>query len=154
MIVEKYYTRENIIKNLSKYEANYQIALGKLIHLSGIKETSYEVDFKLALGSIYELINDLKEVENLDSIFEKELRKQTAMDVLQKFVNENMELIQSKKFAIEPMINEINDNNYFNETMNEVYEENLKLYFQKYNDFITEELAFQIKSAVEELAQK
>lgn len=154
MIVEKYYTRENIIKNLSKYEANYQIALGKLIHLSRIKETSYEVDFKLALGSIYELINDLKEVENLDSIFEKELRKQTAMDVLQKFVNENMELIQSKKFAIEPMINEINDNNYFNETMNEVYEENLKLYFQKYNDFITEELAFQIKSAVEELAQK
>ncbi|MGB6328729.1 MAG: hypothetical protein WBF48_07355 [Halarcobacter sp.] len=154
MIVEKYYSRENIIKNLSKYEANYQIALGKLIHLSGIKETSYEVDFKLALGSIYELINDLKEVENLDSIFEEELRKQTAMDVLQKFVNENMELIQSKNFAIEAMINEINDNNYFNETMNEVYEENLKLYFQKYNDFITEELAFQIKGAVEELAQK
>ncbi len=154
MIIEKYYSRENIIKNLSKYEANYQIALGKLIHLSGIKETSYEVDFKLALGSIYELINDLKEVENLDSIFEEELRKQTAMDVLQKFVNENMELIQSKNFAIEPIINEINDNNYFNETMNEVYEENLKLYFQKYNDFITEELAFQIKGAVEELAQK
>lgn len=154
MIIKKYYSKENIIKNLSKYETNYQIALGKLIHLSGIKETSYEVDFKLALGSIYELINDLKDIEDIDSIFEEELRKQTTMDMLQKFVNENMELIQSKNFAIEPIINEINDNNYFNEAMNKVYEKNLKLYFQKYNDFITEELAFQIRNAVEELAQK
>ncbi len=154
MIIDKYYSRESIINNLSKYETNYQVALGKLIHLSGIKETSYEVDFRLALGSIYELINDLKDLENLDSIFEEELRKQVSMDMLQKFVNENMELIQSRSFAIEPIINDINDNKYFNEAMSEVYEENLKVHFQKYNDFITEELATQIKSAVEELTQK
>lgn len=154
MIINKYYNRESIINNLSKYETNYQIALGKLIHLSNIEETSYEVDFKLALGSIYELINDLKDLDNLDSIFEEELRKQVSMDMLQKFVNENMELIQSRSFAIEPIINEINDNTYFNEAMNKVYEENLKVHFQKYNDFISEELAIQIKDAVVELTQK
>lgn len=154
MIIDKYYSRESIINNLSKYETNYQIALGKLIHLSGINDTTYEVDFKLALGSIYELINDLKDIENLDSIFDKELRKQTSMDVLQKFVNDNMELIQSRDFAIEPIINDINDNKYFNEEMNKVYHDNLKLHFKKYSDFISEELAYQIKNAILELTQK
>jgi len=154
MFIDKYYSRESIIDNLSKYETNYQIALGKLIHLSGIEKASYEVNFKLALGSIYELINDLKDLENFDLIFDEELRKQSSMDMLQNFINDNMELIQSKNFAIEPIINEINDNKYFNEAMNKVYKENIKLHLQKYNDFISLELASQIKSAVEELIQK
>lgn len=154
MNIEKEFTKEKIVDNLSKYETYYQIALGKLVHLSNIKEVSYEIDFKLALGSIYELINDLKDIENLDSIFDEELRKQTSMDVLQKFVNDNMELIQSRDFAIEPIINDINDNKYFNEEMNKVYEDNLKLHFKKYSDFISEELADQIKNSVLELTQK
>lgn len=154
MNIEKEFTKEKIVDNLSKYETYYQIALGKLIHLSNIKEVSYEIDFKLALGSIYELINDLKDIEDLDSIFDAELRKQTSMDVLQKFVNDNMELIQSRNFAIEPIINDINDNKYFNEEMNKVYEDNLKLHFKKYSDFISEELADQIKNSVLELTQK
>lgn len=154
MNIEKEFTKEKIVDNLSKYETYYQIALGKLVHLSNIKEVSYEIDFKLALGSIYELINDLKDIENLDSIFDEELRKQTSVDVLQKFVNDNMELIQSRDFAIEPIINDINDNKYFNEEMNKVYEDNLKLHFKKYSDFISEELADQIKNSVLELTQK
>lgn len=154
MNIEKYFTRDEIINNLSKYETYYQIALGKLVYLSNITEVSYEVDFKLAMGSIYELINDLKDEENLDLIFDNELKKQTAMDAVQNFINDNMELIQSRNFSIEPIINDINDNKYFNEDMKEVFKENVKLHFQKYNDFITEELATQIKSAVEELAQK
>ncbi len=84
MNIEKYFTREEIVNNLSKYETYYQIALGKLVYLSNITEVSYEIDFKLAMGSIYELINDLKDEENLDSIFDIELKKQTSMDSVQK----------------------------------------------------------------------
>lgn len=154
MSIEKYFTKDQIINNLSKYETYYQIALGKLVHLSNIKEVSYDIDFKLALGSIYELLNDLKNENDLELIFEDELKKQTSMDAIQKFVNNNMELIQSKNFAIEPIINDINDNKYFNEAMEKVFEENLKLHLQKYSDFITDELATQIKKAIEELTKK
>lgn len=154
MNIEKEFTREKIVDNLSKYETYYQIALGKLVHLSDIKEVSYEVDFKLALGSIYELIKDLQDMDEFDTIFQKELQKQTSMDAVQNFINDNMELIQSRNFAIEPLINEINDDLYFNESMNEVFKENIKLNHKKYSDFITEELALQIKGAVNELAQK
>lgn len=154
MSIEKYFTKDQIINNLSKYETYYQIALGKLVHLSNIKEVSYDIDFKLALGSIYELLNDLKNENDLELIFEDELKKQTSMDAVQEFVNNNMELIQSKNFAIEPIINDINDNKYFNEAMEKVFEENLKLHLQKYSDFITDELATQIKKAIEELTKK
>ncbi len=150
--MRKYFTKNNIIDNLSKYETYYQIALGKLIHLSNIKDMSYDIDFKLALGSIYELLNDLKDEENLDLIFEKELQKQTSMDATQNFINENMELIQSRNFAIEPIINEINDDKYFNEAMYKVFNENLKINHQKYTEFITDDLAEQVYNAIVELS--
>lgn len=149
--MEKYFKKDNIINNLSKYETYYQIALGKLVHLSNIKDISYEIDFKLALGSMYELLNDLKDEKNLDSIFEKELQKQTSMDAVQNFINDNMELIQSKNFSIEPIINEINDDKYFNKAMYTVFDENLKLNHQKYKDLISDELAEQIYNAIVEL---
>ncbi|PLY07649.1 MAG: hypothetical protein C0625_05590 [Arcobacter sp.] len=153
MNIEDFFTKNKIIENLAKYETYYQIALGKLIFISGAKDMSYEVDFKLALGSIYELINDLKEYKDLDLIFEKELEKQTSMDVVQNFINENMQLIQSKNIAIEPIINDINDDKYFNEAMMKVFDENLKLNLKKYEDFITDTLANQINEAILELSK-
>ena len=154
MSIEKYFTKDKIIDNLARYETYYQIALGKLIFQTSAKEMSYEVDFKLALGSIYELIKDLEKLESFEQIFEKELEKQTSMDAVQNFINENMELIQSKNIAIEPIINDINDDKYFNEAMQKVFEENLKLNIKKYDDFINDELAKQIYDAIQELIKK
>lgn len=153
MNITDFFTKDKIINNLARYETYYQIALGKLIFISSAKEMSYEVDFKLALGSIYELIKDLKDYKDLDVIFEKELEKQTSMDAVQNFVNENMELIQSKNIAIEPIINDINEDKYFNDAMMKVFDENLIINQKKYADFITDELAGQINSAIIELAK-
>lgn len=153
MNITDFFTKDKIINNLARYETYYQIALGKLIFISSAKEMSYEVDFKLALGSIYELIKDLKDYKDLDVIFEKELEKQTSMDAVQNFVNENMELIQSKNIAIEPIINDINEDKYFNDAMMKVFDENLIINQKKYADFITDELAGQINGAIIELAK-
>lgn len=146
-----YFSKEKIIFNLSMYETMYQIALGKIVHLSNIQNISYEVDFQLALGSIYELLKDLEAEANLDEVFEDELKKQIAMDALQFFVNENQNLIMEKNFAIEPLINEINDGIFYNEAMIEVYEENIKLITPKYEEFITDELSNAILKSLEEL---
>ncbi|WP_108061611.1 hypothetical protein [Poseidonibacter lekithochrous] len=151
MTTNYYFSKEKIIFNLSMYETMYQIALGKIVHLSNIQNISYEVDFQLALGSIYELLKDLETEANLDEIFEDELKKQIAMDALQFFVNENQNLIMEKNFAIEPLINEINDGIFYNEAMIEVYEENIKLITPKYEEFITDELSNAILKSLEEL---
>lgn len=153
MHITDFFTKDKIIDNLARYETYYQIALGKLIFISSAKEMSYEVDFKLALGSIYELIKDLKDYKDLHIIFEKELEKQTSMDAVQNFVNKNMELIQSKNIAIEPIINDINEDKYFNDAMMKVFDENLIINQKKYSDFITDELAKQIGDAILELSK-
>ena len=154
MHIKDFFTKNKIIDNLARYETYYQIALGKLIFISSANEMSYDVDFKLALGSIYELINDLKDYKDLDIIFEKELEKQTSMDAVQNFINENVELIQSKSIAIEPLINDINDDKYFNDAMMKVFDENLKINHKKYTDFVTDELAKQISEAIVELSKE
>lgn len=148
MYIENYFLKKDIINNLSKYETYYQIALGKLIHLTKAEKISYEVDFTLALGSIYELLNDLKKEKDLDLIFEEELKKQTSMDAVQYFINENIELIKTKEFKLEPIINDINDNNYFNKDMLEVFNKNLKNTKLKYSEFITDDLAKQIYNSI------
>lgn len=154
MTIKYYFSKEKIIFNLSMYETMYQIALGKIVHLSDIKNISYEVDFQLALGSIYELLKDLESQADLDEIFEEELKKQIAMDALQFFVNENQTLIMERNFAIEPLINEINDGTFYNEAMMDVYEGNIKLITPKYEEFITEDLSNAILKSLEELENK
>ena len=60
MYIEKHFSRNNIINNLAKYELYYQVTLGNLISLTNTKEIDYEIEFQLALGSIYELLKDLR----------------------------------------------------------------------------------------------
>lgn len=151
--MQYYFSRKNIINNLATYETFYQISLGKLVHLSGIESISFEVDFQLALGSIYELLKDLEKEKNLNEIFDDELKKQIAMDAVQFFLNENQELIMQKNFALEPLINDINDGKFYNKEMEEVFNQNIKLITPKYEEFISEELAEAIMQSLLKLEE-
>ena len=62
--MNKHFTRNEIINNLAKYELYYQVTLGNLISLTNTKEIDYEVGFRLGLGSIYELLKDLKTLDD------------------------------------------------------------------------------------------
>lgn len=149
------FTKENIINNLSKYETLYQVSLGKIIHDTGVSNEglSYEVDFKLALGSIYELIKDLQDVENAELKFDVELDKQISIDALQYFVNENYDAVKDGLIQIEELITQINDSKFFNEAMLEVYRANIVTNRNKYEEFITDELAQNIYDSVVELTE-
>lgn len=151
MKLELYFTKDKIINNLASYETYYQIAYGKLIFLTKVSYKPNNVDFNLALGSIYELLKELSDEEELDFSFEEELRKQVSMDVLQNFINENMELVKSQNLEIEEIVNEINDNIYFNEEMLKVFNESLDINIKKYEELISDELVQQINEAILEL---
>ncbi len=151
MIIKEAFNQKNCIKNLCAYELYYQVSLGKLASLSKINDLNYEVDFTLALGSIYEVIQDIKELDNALEILDTEIQKQAAMDAMQNFVNANLELIKNKSIKVDELINEINDETFFNETMNEVCEINYKEVFKKYENLITEELSKQIITSLNDL---
>uniref|UniRef100_UPI0040472688 hypothetical protein n=1 Tax=Aliarcobacter sp. TaxID=2321116 RepID=UPI0040472688 len=151
MEIKNYFYKENIINNLAKYELFYQVTLGNLISITNTKEVSYDIEFQLALGSIYELLKDLRTLNNESISFEEELKKQAAMDAVQYFANENLQLLKNGEIEIENIVNHINDGVFFNEALEVICDENLEHQVSKWKKIITEELASAILSTILEL---
>lgn len=153
MNIEKHFKKENIIENLAKYEMFYQVALGSLIAVSNTKPINNEIEFQYALGSIYELLKDIESFENEEINFEEELRKQSSMDALQNFVNENLELVKEGNINIENFVNHINDGEFFNETMQEICNASINMQIEKWQSIITDELADSILHSLKQLEE-
>ncbi len=152
--MNKHFTRNEIINNLAKYELYYQVTLGNLISLTNTKEIDYEVEFQLALGSIYELLKDLKTLDDKSISFDDELRKQAAMDSVQNFANVNLEILKSGEIKIEKIVNHINDGLFFNEAMKVICDENLDEQIEKWEKIITQGLAKAILESILELEKE
>ena len=151
MYIEKHFSRNNIINNLAKYELYYQVTLGNLISLTNTKEIDYEIEFQLALGSIYELLKDLRTLNDKSISFQEELIKQSAMDAVQNFANENLEILKNGEIKIENIVNHINDGVFFNETMQIICDENLEQQIEKWEEIINPDLAKAILESIKEL---
>ena len=138
MNIKTQFSKKNTIINLSYYEIYYQVSIGKLFSITNKKDFTVDIDFTLALGSIYEVINDIKELKDADTIFNIELKKQASMDAVQNFANENLEDIKNRVIKIDEIVNLINDNKFFNETMNKIIEDNYENIKNKYKLLITD----------------
>lgn len=154
MTINEYFSKKQIISNLSKYEMFYQVSLGNLINKFQTNEISYDIELQYALGSIYEMLKELENQKDENISFEMELKKQASMDALQYFVNENLELIKNGQIEVEDMVNNINDNIFFNEAMNKICEDNIPLQIEKWSNIINEDLASAIISSLEELEKQ
>lgn len=151
MNIKTQFSQKNTIINLSYYEIYYQISMGKLFSLTNKKDFNVNLDFTLALGSIFEVLNDIQELENQEEIFNTELKKQASMDAVQNFANENLEDIKNRIIKIDEIVNLINDNLFFDETMNKIVKDNYNNMKKKYEDLITDELSLQIQESLNEL---
>lgn len=151
MNIYEEFSRKNIINNLAKYEMYYQVSSGKLVKSTDSSEIKYEIELDLALGSIYEMIKDILGLENYAQIFNDELKKQSSIDSLQNFVNQNLEAVKNQEIKIETILNEINENKFFNQTMIEICEKNEKSQIIKWQQIITEELADNILKSLSKL---
>lgn len=151
MNIKEAFSQKKLTITMAKYEMYYQVALGSIISQNHTSEMSYDIDFQQALSALYELFSDLKTFEHTEESIEKEVQKQAAIDAVQNFVNEHLELVKEKKFALEPTINAINDEEFFNTTMIEVCNKELDNQIQKWQGIITDELSEQIMASVEVL---
>lgn len=151
MDINKYFSKTNIINNLAHYETYYQVALGLLINTSKTKEIDSEIKLEYALGSIYELLKELENEDNLDSIFDTELQKQSAMDALQHFTNENIQAVKNEEIDIENSVNMINDNLFFNDLLLDICKENLPIQINKWENIINDDVAKAIMNSLQAL---
>lgn len=151
MNLEEEFERNNLINNVSLYELYYQVALGNIVSQTNLDQKSYDINLEQALSSLYELIFDIKDLEDADDILEKELQKQAAMDAVQNFVNEHLELIKNNELEIEPFINDINDDNFFNIAMLEVCNKQKDKQIEVWKNLITTDLSNQIIDSIHTL---
>lgn len=149
-ILKEEFSRHNIVNNLAKYETYYQISLGKMISDTQLGVNA-EVDIKSALASIYQMLKEIKDMPDLKRIYEMELLKQASMDAVQHFINENMDSVKAGHIEVEPIINQINDNEFFNQGMKDVVKSNLINQMHKWNDIVTDELADSISHEILQL---
>lgn len=154
MDINKYFSKVTIINNLAKYETYYQVALGILVSATNTKKIDSDIKLEYALGSIYELIKDLENEKNLESIFNTELQKQSAMDAVQYFANENIQAVKNKEIDIQNTINKINDNLFFNDLVLDICNENEKNQITKWENIITNEIADAIMNSLLDLEKK
>lgn len=142
------FEKNNIINNLSIYETAYEISLGFFLSNNNIKKPKNELELQYTLGSIYEVCKDLN---NDFTFLEKEIKKQASMDALQEIVNSNMNEAKSGRLNIEEYVNKINDNEFFNDLLEELFSNNLGLKKDKYNLLINDELATAILNSLKDL---
>lgn len=154
MNIEDEFSKENLTITMAKYEMYYQVALGSLISQSHAKDMSYDIDFQQALGALYELFSDLKDFDYVQEVIEKEIQKQAAIDAVQNFVNEHLDLVKEKKFELEPIINDINDEKFFNVAMIDICNQQLENQIETWKDIITEDLSQQIVASIRDLEKE
>ncbi|WP_419770129.1 MAG: hypothetical protein ACNI3C_12445 [Candidatus Marinarcus sp.] len=150
MNIKEEFSKYNIINNLAKYEIYYQVSMRKMITDTKVN-VDIDVDFKNALGSIYELLKDLKEMPDAKRIYEMELLKQASMDAVQYFINENMSMVKEGNLEVEPIINKINDNEFFDKEMKDLCKRNMINQMMKWHEFVTDEVADSISNSLHEL---
>ena len=148
MNIKDEFSKYNIINNLAKYEMYYQITLGKMISDTQLTPINTDVDFKEALGSIYQMLKELQTLPDAKRIYEMELLKQASVDAVQYFINENMQSVKDGHFEVEPIINQINDNEFFDKEMKDLCKRNMINQMMKWHEFITDEMADSIANEV------
>lgn len=151
MNIEKHFSKDNCINNIAMYDTYYQITLGNLVGMTKTNQINTDIELQYALGSIYELIKDLEQFNEDEVDFENELKKQSSMDALQNFVNENLELVKNGTIEVEGIVNAINDDGFFNETMQVIYKENKEIQISKWSEIITDDLAQAIMQSLKDL---
>lgn len=153
MNIKEEFSKEKLTVTMAKYEMYYQVALGNLISQTKVEPMSYDIDFQQALGAIYELFSDLADFDYAEEVVDKELQKQAAIDAVQNFVNEHLELVKAKTFELEPTVNAINDEEFFNPAMIDVCNQQIDKQIETWEGIITEELCAQIIASIEDLEQ-
>ena len=152
-LVQKYYTKENIVDMLTKYELYYQISLGYMVYetIQDIDETfkkledlNLTVNTATILSNIFELILHLSHHEDFDEKFEYHLRSRALLQSLKDFINTDKDLVNVDAY-IKQKSEYIKNDTLFDENMKLQFESEYPAVHEHFDLMITENIAQQIQ---------
>jgi hypothetical protein len=143
-VLDKYYTKESIVKMLASYILYYQVSLGSYTYetiqdmdktIKKIKELNLTLDPNQVLMIIFELILQYSSKEDFNNRFEKYLETQATLHSLNDFISNNKELTNKDKFTKEKQ-KAILETDFFNINMKIQYLKEYPAMHKHYNEII------------------
>jgi hypothetical protein len=160
--INKYFSRDNLIDSICKYQLYYQIGLGSLAlqSIQDLEEThkklaelNLQIDSRKVFEAIHEIVLYLSAEENFEEKFENHLKFTALTQMLNDFVQADKELIGSEHFS-NMIYEQIKDDKYFTFEMQQQLDVDYKTILPTWKATITDEIANDIKDVVTEIFAK
>ena len=160
--INKYFSRDNIIDSICKYQLYYQIGLGSVALKSiqdleethkKLKELDLKIDSQKVFMAIYEIILHLSSTNGLEKEFDSHLKFTALSQMLNDFIDADKELLNSKAF-FDMVYEKIKNDTYFNYDMKQQFDADYKAILPSWKIAITDEIANDIKNGLMEIFNK
>jgi hypothetical protein len=149
----KQFEQEHIIQNLARYELCYQIALEFLVQQTEFDEESaykkldlmhLEIEPENVFYTVVAIIRGEKEFVKSQKEFEKKLEQHAYINALEDYLRSDTQLIHPEMF-LEQTIETINENHFFTQKMQHIFNEEYENVILRWKLIITKELAKKIQ---------
>lgn len=149
----KQFEQEHIIQNLARYELRYQIALEFLVQQTEFDEESaykkldlmhLEIEPENVFYTVVAIIRGEKEFVISQQEFEKKLEQHAYINALEDYLRSDTQLIHPEMF-LEQTIETINENHFFTQKMQNIFNEEYENVILRWKLIITKELAKKIQ---------
>ena len=160
--INKYFSKDQLIDSICKYQLYYQIGLGNVVLQSiqdieeaykKLDELNLQIDSQKVFEAIYEIVLHLSRQEDFEEKFESHLKFTALVQMLNDFIEADKDLISSKPFA-DMIYEKIKDNTFFDTNMKEQFETDFGVILLTWQAVITDEIADDVKDVVSEIFKK
>ena len=157
--INKYFYKDNLINCISKYQLYYQIGLGGVVFKSTqdieetykkLEELNLQINTQTVFESIHKIVLHLSQEDDFDNKFDSHLRMSALAQMLNDFVEADNDLIDAQPFA-DMIFEQIKDDTFFNEYMQEQFDDDYDNVFLIWESTITDEIAKNVKDVVTEI---
>ena len=155
-IIDKYFSRENLLDTVTKYELYYQIGLGQTVYntlqdmdetIEKLKTLNLSIDTEVVFRTIYENVLHFAQHEEFDEKYEYHIRVKALSQMLADFLKADEELINPEPFA-DKIYEQIVADTYFKDNMIEQFDNDYVNLYAYWEDTITKEGTQFIRDAI------
>lgn len=160
--INKYFSRENIIDNICKYQLYYQLGLGSVVYQSlqdleethkKLEELNLQINTQKVFETIHQIILHLSREDNFEEKFENHLKFSALAQMLDDFIETDKELLNSKQFT-DTIYEQIKDDKFFTDDIKQQFDNDYETIFIAWEATITEDIANEIKDVVTDIFDK
>lgn len=157
--IDKYFSKQQLIDSMCKYQLYYQIGLGAVVFESiqdadeaykKLEELNLQIDTNRVFQTIHEILFHLSREDNFEEKFDTHLKFSALVHMLDDFIEADKGLIDFKPYA-DLVFEKIKDERFFDESMQEQFDNDYPIVLVTWEHAISDEVARNIKDVAAEI---